>query len=1616
MANKYDDLIDGLIGNATDPTKLIPKSILQDPDIQDMITDLDILSNEELEDLLRKLMTKHGRPGNPDNQIKATDIIQDALHRFVTDEDIKSWNLLIKHIGDLSKLKTIDKTTIVGAINEIHDMVKYLIDNGINDGNGGFTIQEVIEARQDVKGEFHNSLSERLAEDYKTVRERLEIAENKVSDAENEAFVIKSNQWKYNEVTKMYEYIITHYLNSTHLLINAYKTLTLDWVFVSARILDSHNVLMQSDNIESLTVIINARYHTSDLSTILPDNYYTKEETYNREEIMLIVQGTGNTNKEVEAARVDIKGTIQQSLKDRLQSDYNSISSEIFVINDSIMNIKGMIGDVRILPNKEIVKDILAFNTVFNAVHAIATEAKNDTAALTSAYNTLREDVDRILTANGTIDMSEIIDARIAISDGIAKASLGQRLTVDFNAHNVRINSVTNEVQLARQDVTGYTHHTLSQRITSDVNRVLDEITRIDSDILTIKSDMTIVEENIMTLLEGIRDIGTEFSYITTQVNIMEKNVDTLTVRVRKLENDSGPDLSKYYTKEETYKRSEIEDRLDEVKFVHPDTHSLSMITETDDLKIMTNNERVKLASLKNQDIPDTYTADKIIETDDRKFMTPLEKEYTRDVLDARTNSSDVYSRSLKERLDLDYSTLKGLIDSCASAINDVYTKKEVDDLIAAGGGGGGSSVDITEIVNARTGYDNHVHPNLSARLGKDFSDIWTSLSSLVNDINSAKVDSDSNTHGTVANRLNTEFNKIYTSLTSHNTRITNAVNSIGSLNILGTNNKTNIVNAINEVISRLNAINGITIKSEVNPFSLDTVKRSGSSIVSDNNGIGVIVQAGGATFSCILHIPVSNIQNEITYALKLNAQSASAKLYAPSLRLNDGKSIDLISIADDGALYSFSIVANNIVPGGDAGLPYVPITLTLSSASADNISQLYLYNAKVFTYSGKLHDIYLGLVDGKKQIHTALANIGTTADLSFPAVSLAKAIDAVNNKVVAVPTNHYKKSETYNKTEIDYMIANGGGGSGEGGGGVFDPTLEPRITYLEDNLMNKNPIIFSGASKIAIYVRNLEEKQMFVDFSNIHIVDEDGYEITYSDIIDSHVIITDKKVIPNARRYPQLKVMPNMSLSAYDITGTMLDEYESIVVILELNKVYNLNIVSFSALSRYGRVEFGLYSCNNLTIQASLTHYYNWLNGILAIMTNDKYNEVDGSETVITFASDSPHVWEDVMVARSGYKTINERIYMEIQGLLKALDKPANLSEVHEARIDVYGTEHASLKDRLSFDFNSIFSITIINESAIRHLTARVTELENTSGSAGLGRIEAVENEIYAARGAYDSLSERFDGINLAPYNTHINNADIHLSSYDKTKWNDTTSEVNAAKGSYSSLDERFNNITVDLSPVEAVLEDHEDRISDLEDSALEVKDNFFYIIDKASWTLNNATGNYEYNLTHSLNSTNVLMNAISLETNAICFIGGTVINDSNILIETFNPETIKVIISAKYVAPILTGTYDNEIIDARGSYPTLKDRLDSLSENAGLTQRVEELEKELHDSRDAFSFLKDRLAAMEARIKTLEGYHQGQPPTGEGTFKDGIIYDVVEGNATPNRKFNYKIISREE
>ena len=148
--------------------------------------------------------------------------------------------------------------------------------DGHYDANGNWIVeilQDIIDAGREAIEAMKTigdvmiilqMLSDKIAEGelkLQKLQDAIDEANDLTKITENERIIINESDWVYNSTTKLYEYTITHTMNSTNLIINCYNKDTNEFVFCAGKIIDTSSVLIQLEENISLKVVLNARYY-----------------------------------------------------------------------------------------------------------------------------------------------------------------------------------------------------------------------------------------------------------------------------------------------------------------------------------------------------------------------------------------------------------------------------------------------------------------------------------------------------------------------------------------------------------------------------------------------------------------------------------------------------------------------------------------------------------------------------------------------------------------------------------------------------------------------------------------------------------------------------------------------------------------------------------------------------------------------------------------------------------------------------------------------------------------------------------------------------------------------------------------------------------------------------------------------------------------------------------------------------------------------------------------------------------------------------------------------------------------------------------------------------------
>ncbi len=116
------------------------------------------------------------------------------------------------------------------------------------------------------------------------------------------------------------------------------------------------------------------------------------------------------------------------------------------------------------------------------------------------------------------------------------------------------------------------------------------------------------------------------------------------------------------------------------------------------------------------------------------------------------------------------------------------------------------------------------------------------------------------------------------------------------------------------------------------------------------------------------------------------------------------------------------------------------------------------------------------------------------------------------------------------------------------------------------------------------------------------------------------------------------------------------------------------------------------------------------------------------------------------------------------------------------------------------------------------------------------------------------------------------------------------------------------------------------------LEDiNAISSTGNKVYYISSTDWNFNESNGNYEYSLTHDLDSKSLLINSYYTDTDEVVYVNYKIIDINNILITNVVNKGITVVLNARYYKPqdTLNSIIQEEVVEARVGKVDLKTKI---------------------------------------------------------------------------------------
>lgn len=302
-------------------------------------------------ELNQSIITKFNVDNN-ENPISVTTIEEQQIHT------LKNLIQTCGIIDEFNRVKILDRNMYeVNSVNEITAINQYYVDyaNGImhfhpdiagstiryqygnlgidyisanriftNQDDGGNIVEllqeiidlgrEAVDAMKTIGGVV--IIMKRLEDDIVRGQQLHEDLQNDMKVTGNNIIYITSSQWVYSPTSEMYEYTITHTLNSASLIIDFYATDTNDFLNLGGKIVDNTHVLVRSDEAINVKCIINARYFKGNIEV----NDSTVEEVFNAR------KGEVDLKTKIDKMDENIL-TLQLDTKDFITSTKSSISA-----------------------------------------------------------------------------------------------------------------------------------------------------------------------------------------------------------------------------------------------------------------------------------------------------------------------------------------------------------------------------------------------------------------------------------------------------------------------------------------------------------------------------------------------------------------------------------------------------------------------------------------------------------------------------------------------------------------------------------------------------------------------------------------------------------------------------------------------------------------------------------------------------------------------------------------------------------------------------------------------------------------------------------------------------------------------------------------------------------------------------------------------------------------------------------------------------------------------------------------------------------------------------------------------------------------------------------------
>lgn len=220
-------------------------------------------------------------------------------------------------------------------------------------------LQQTIDDAEDVKIRLDQSI-ENAQDDINTI-----------NATGNEIKYITASQWTWNSTNEMYEYTLTHTMNSKALTINCFYTENDEFAFIGGRIVDKNNILFRNEEAVNLTVVLNSRYYKPEVTTSSEVIEEVTEARFGevdlKTKITKIDEDIITTNNKM----IELKTNLDKKIDDELTELKKTLDEDFTLyentVNDTIANFKNEVkNDLEIYKNFIICTNANEFKEALN--------------------------------------------------------------------------------------------------------------------------------------------------------------------------------------------------------------------------------------------------------------------------------------------------------------------------------------------------------------------------------------------------------------------------------------------------------------------------------------------------------------------------------------------------------------------------------------------------------------------------------------------------------------------------------------------------------------------------------------------------------------------------------------------------------------------------------------------------------------------------------------------------------------------------------------------------------------------------------------------------------------------------------------------------------------------------------------------------------------------------------------------------------------------------------------------------------------------------------------------------------------------------------------------------